>query len=67
MDPNQTSLIVVHTVCNASAMIMAGALSVNPVRPSVLYVRTYVPIHVRSLTGIFLSEFYETWSHCLVP
>ena len=22
---------------------------------------------VRSLTGIFLSEFYETWSHCLVP
>ena len=28
-------------------MIMAGALSVTPVRPSVLYVRTYVRNYVR--------------------
>ena len=27
----------------APVMIMAGALSVTPVHPSVLYVRTYVP------------------------
>ena len=31
----------------APAMIMAGALSVPPVRPSVLYVRTYVCLSQR--------------------
>ena len=42
-------------------MIMAGALSVTPVRPyfTLHTLRTYVPIDVRSLTRIFLSEFYE--------
>ena len=46
-------------------MIMAGALSVTPVHT---YVSTYVcPDDVRSLNQIRLIQFYETWSHCLVP
>ena len=50
-------------------MILARALSVTTVRPFVLYVRTtYIcPDDVRSLNQYFLSEFYETWSQCLVP
>ena len=50
----------------ASAMKMAGALSVTPVRP---YVRNYIRLSRRrplSKSNIF-NEFYETWSHCLVP
>ena len=53
----------------APAMVMAGALSVTPIRP---YVRTFVRNYVRlsrrrplSNSNIFLSEFYETWSHCV--
>ena len=51
----------------APAMIMAGALSVTPVCPSVLYVRTLHPDRRPLSNSNILSEVYETWSHCLVP
>ena len=49
---------------NAPAMIMAGALSVTPVRPSVRTLRTYVcPDDVRSLTGIFFYQNFMKLGH----
>ena len=37
---------------NARAMIMAGALSVTPVRPSVLYVQNYVRMSVPLMSAL---------------